>query len=298
MKWIIAIFFTSFPLPLLAELNVFFSPSEIPTIVAENNAPLRLVWKDGREAISVKRRTPPVTAKVPFVIHENSCTEITTSNCYLQTSFQAYELRMKWAKHSNPTKIGQLLRLKSKTSPDVYDFIPISLFMTPIDHIRSPILSRDIPHDELHCDDYKFFSQDPFSGTPIRISRWENEAMGVNPETNRMENRSIGGAFDVELEPINNSLRLQVRGGYVSYANMITLTSADVINWTLKDKSQNLCEIGLKPDQTNFNVVAAKYFEKLPDVFDPYIFGSDEASPLFVPQLKNILENQETYEVE
>ncbi len=298
MKWIIAILFISFPLQLFAELNTFFSLPEIPTIITENGRPLRAVWKDGREAIIVKRRIPPGSAKVPFVIHENTCTEITTSNCYIQTYFQFYQLQMRWDKHPSPTKIGQLLKLKSKTGSDLYDLEVISLYATPVDHIRSPILSRDIPHDELHCDNYKFFPQDPFSGTPIRISRWENEAMGLNPETGRMENRSVGGALDVELEPMSKGLRLKVRGGYTSFASAIFLTAADVINWTLKDKNQNLCEIGLKPDQTGLNAVLTAYLEKLSDAFDPYIFGSDEISPFVAPQLRNILENQEGYEVE
>lgn len=274
-----------------AEIGIISNSQELPTLVLESGTQARAIWKDGREAVSVKRINGDLTLQVDSAIYENGCNGYIASKCKTQINARAYEVRMRWEKHPDSAKIGKDVKMKFKEFP-AFPLV-FQLLISSFDHFRMPVASRGIPKDEFLCDDYRFLPNDPFSSPHTRITRWEVEIMSQNPEGGGMENRSIGGAYDVELVPnqAKNGMVVDVHGGYTSAGGSTFLVGGDIFSWTLKNKDQKFCQIGMKPDFATAFAKFIEYANNLPDTWESYVMGMDETEATIRGSIKNFLAN-------
>lgn len=280
--------------PAFAELNP--EPTIDPKVTAEDGKPIVATWKDGREAESKIRIVPSLTGNIPLSIYENSCTGITTNKCVFTFGVTAYQVHMQWTKHPDTGKIGKTLTYQYQGSSTKTDFVaPLAnSILVPAEKVRRPIAAKSVPDDHLSCEDYKFLPNDPMQAPFTRIIRWENEIMFNNPETDGTENRSIGGALDLELVPHadRSALLIKVHGGYVSaLQGSNPLFAGDILSLTLRDKNQKICQIGIKPDLSGLSNLANNYLANLPTNYEPYALGRDEFTPKVKSEIKKVLEN-------
>lgn len=282
----------------IAEIGAFKvrSSQENPEVVLKNGEIGRVVWKDGREAVTSKRLIPNLEVDVPAAIYENGCNGYIVSQCVIRPAVHMYEIYMQWSKHPDTSKIGKTLVTHEKKDPsDKMKFALVQELQFAFSKLKRPRTAKELPDDIIFCDDYKFLPRDPIQDPLVRILRWETEAMYPNPETGDIENRSISGAFDVDLVPQKNSnnLVMQVKGGYTSSTGSPFLAGGDIISWTMRNTRQEICQIGLKPNAGIFQTKLLEYLSKLPEKYGPYIFGTDEFSDSMLDSLTSITNNSE-----
>ncbi|OQW48483.1 MAG: hypothetical protein A4S09_04705 [Proteobacteria bacterium SG_bin7] len=271
---------------------------EKPTIIAEKGKPPMAIWKNGREATGMFRINDAVFVDIPATVYENSCTGFTGVKCNFRSGIRAHHIAMIWTKHEDAKRVGQILKWSFKNNNDPKDLLPGDFFFGPADHIRYPEAAKDSPKfDTMTCDDYRFLPSDPFMAPYNRIKRWETEIMDTNPETGMPENRSTGGALDVELFPdsTKNLLEVRVRGVFVGRNLML---QGDIVSWTMADKNKQICQIGLKPDFATAIAALQKYSTTLPNKFVPYVFSDDGLMPEIINNMKSFLENPNLFRVE
>ncbi len=264
-----------------AEIGAFkITNPEKPEIILQKGEILRVIWKDGREAIASKLIAPNLEVDVPSAIYENTCNSYIASRCALRPATRMYKVELQWSKHPDASKIGKVLIFYLKLNPSDKDpFIIAQDLQFAFSKVFKPLATRGLADDVVVCEDYKFLPQDPFQNPPLRILHWDTEAMVTNPETGGMENRSVAGAFDIDLIPGNSkSLVLQVKGGYTSAQGSPILVQGDVISWTMRNQNQQICQIGLKPNIAFLQAKFLEYLATLPHKYEPYIYESDEFS--------------------
>ena len=296
LSHISAVFFGALlPFSLWAE-----EPAEIPFLAGEQGEMIRTIWKDGREASTMSGIVEPLIVEVPLTIYENSCNEFLASKCKLAVGMQHYSVYFKWTKHPDPTKIGKTLRMRPKqrkTPKDesYFDVIPLQNVFVAINRAAlSPIAARNVPRDVLICDNYNFLPKDPFTPPYMKVLRWEMEIMSVNPETGAAENRTLGGALNVDLIPTSEG-HLSLDQKYFTYGEMI---GGDIISLTLRDKNNQLCQIGMKPDLVEAFEKVQAYYSTVPKKFQPYYAGVDELFTPVFQNIKNLLQQPSQFELE
>lgn len=295
MKIFCLFLFLSLASPLaIAETN-----PALPVLSGEQGEPLRVTWQDGREATAMSAIIEPLTLEAPMTVYENSCNEILTNKCKFIAGLHAYRIYLKWTKHPDAKKIGQSLRfrIKSSSSEQFMDFMPVLKILVPLHRSVTPVAARNVADDEIFCEDYSFLPRDPFQSPNLHILRWEMESMRQNPETGAMQNRSMGGALDIELVPQpDRHLKLKVHGGYTTTD---VIAGGDVLSLTLKNKNNQLCQIGIKPDFTSVTARFISYFNpSTSEKLQPYLLGTDEFFPTLLKQVKLVTQLPETFEVE
>lgn len=240
----------------------------------------------------------PMVLEVPLTIFENSCNEVLTSRCRFLAGIHYHRVHFLWTKHPDPQKIGKSVRTRIKNITQYSDFFPSRSILFAGNKITSPLAAQSVADDELVCDNYNFLPQNPFSGSHLQILKWESEAMVINSELRVAENRSIGGALNVELLPeANQHLKLKVKGGYTDLFNT-PLAYGDVISLTLKNGNGGLCQIGIKPDMSTAAAKHLKYFNEPEETLQPYLGGYDDLSWKVLDSLDLTLKHPENTEVE
>lgn len=272
--------------------------SEVPFLSGEQGTKIQATWKDGREATAMMGTIAPIVLEVPLTIFENSCNEISISKCRFLAGLHYHRVHFLWTKHPEPQKIGKSVRTRIKNITQYDDFFPSRSILLPVNKITSPLAAQDVADDELVCDDYSFLPQNPFSGTHLQILKWESEAMFNNAELGITENRSIGGALNIELLPESgHRLKLKVNGGYTNLFSA-PLAFGDVISLTLKNSDGSLCQIGIKPDTSAAAVKYLNYFNTPEETLQPYLAGFDDLSWKVMEALQFTFKHPETFEVE
>ncbi len=290
-NYLVAVFFvTLFPFSLKAE-----EATEIPNLAGEQGEVIRVIWKDGREASAMAGLFEPLFLEVPLTLYENSCNEVLTSKCKLALGFQKYNIYFKWTKHPDPQKLGKTIRLrpKQKKTPkdeNYFEFIPVqNIFGSADRSIRTPIAARNVPSEILICDNYNFLPKNPFILPYVNVLRWEVETMMNNPETGGAENRILGGALNVQLIPTFDG-HLLLRPQY--YTNN-ELVGGDIISLTMRDKNNQLCQVGMKPDLSEVTNKVQEYFSAVPVKFQSYYAGIDELyTAVFISAKETLISNQ------
>ncbi|KYG66864.1 hypothetical protein AZI86_07465 [Bdellovibrio bacteriovorus] len=230
------------------------SPKENFKIEVSPENAITLKFADGREAQTTMYRTGYYTWPMPMSMTENMCNpEMVKANCRLILRAEMQFLMLNWTKNPDAGKVG-----------------------TPVSFEYNQVFDGQLLHeseeqgqkDLLICDDYRWLTGNKDAGEINRhenIISWGSEANFTNTETTMSENRTIGGALDMEL---SGSLGRMYRiSGYKNIAQNPTLPglfSVGPISLVITDKTtRELCQVQFSPDISKAQILISKLIDQM-----------------------------------
>lgn len=291
---IVVILLTVLAIPVRAAEPAGTGPSgpafQRPEIIRREGEPVMARWKDGREATIFINRNKPGRVSAAFKVESNECTEVTDVECRLVGYGRSDRFEMRWTVHSDPEKKGKTVksveRVQSGNSTVLEtreNDLKATLSFDWTGKKFYPKATADIPPYELHCEDYGWLpgGQGKTAPATITFPLWEVESMFSNPETEMNENATSGGAIGVTLR--------RAKEGHLEFSDIGELTSrysseqifGDPMALTARGAGGELCHIVLRASLEEANEQSREYRKNLPDSYEPYLFGSDEALKYF-----------------
>jgi hypothetical protein len=159
--------------------------------------PVRWILSDGREATFQFMFKEIFDVDLDYRIKQSGCGDFKQPTvCQLKTFVRPYGLRVVWTQHSDPAKVGQVVRLKFNSERDSF---PIKdSYFTDLPNDLWSLNLPAIPRYQLTCNNFSWIPGGSDSAPErVSISSWSKEYMKVNIETGAAENAS-GGGVDLE----------------------------------------------------------------------------------------------------
>lgn len=263
------------------------SPEDMPaTPHFEVGKPLMTTLADGREAtIRVTSATLGKQVEIPFQVYENDCSDFRGMSCVYRTGYRKIWVQLVWTKNPDATRLNQIVNLQFGDSSSNSSPIESQTQATGLEVDFLPGLASGMPATTIECNDFSWLP-DATKDAPAKLTvlRWENERMSVNPETGVSENRTDGGALQVELSKVNPTfLKIDKVGSFTSTSSFLfpALVIGDVASVTMRKANGELCQAALKPAGLGNAAANIGSIDKQrpPAATAPdYIFGSSEVS--------------------
>lgn len=265
---------THFVVPLAAQTP---GSGKTPVAVLKEGEPVRWLMSDGRVAQLMVNRYPEIALRLPFAISEMGCErEVIVPKCHFLVPFQMTEVQVRWSEHADPTKMDSVVRFSGTPLETSETFGPYSFRHFPGDYGNLPTL-------ELVCDDFGWTGAGAEAPASLRWESWSAEQMMNNPETDTMENTTLGGIFDLQFERVDaHRLRLRSTGDWYAVPKFYTTflfflgDVFHIVDEVVDSRGQRqICQTALKPDLASLQAEAGKKIGTLPRRFTPYAYGSD-----------------------
>ncbi|MES2962986.1 MAG: hypothetical protein V4760_03785 [Bdellovibrionota bacterium] len=211
--------------------------------------PLTMSWDDGRVAtLRVTSLTIPKQLGISFQVFDNDCTSAKGMKCIYRSSFRNHWAQFVWTKHSDPSKIGSIVQKKSSNGVEPLEE---SIMSTGLESKFLPELTQGLLPTEIECADFSWLPTGTLNAPAnLMIDRWEAETMFMNEETGNTENRTFGGAVNLELSSkAPNVLKIDRVGAFTASGPFFTqiLILGDVNALTLTKPTGETCDVSLKP---------------------------------------------------
>lgn len=257
----------------------------------------RYSWSDGRVAVPLLYRSPVEMVKIPFEVIDNSCSEALPSDCYFETSFEYYFLKLVWSEHPNASKIGDVVKkvdyspITGRTlEPAELDFTHESIWYVNIHGI-----DKNLSKTKLVCPSgYDWISTGFSKRRLLYIQSLEQQADAYNEELRETEPAFISSLFKTNLF-LNNDNKLEFNANlfvpsniiygnsgirsFLSYSNLefrVSHALSDDCQFSVqldKDQYESLRKLKLntlKTKEKNYRPFLANdlYFSRVFNVFD------------------------------
>lgn len=216
--------------------------------VNEDNVSI-LAVDENRSAVLYESFTEPFKLKAKFDVIENLCVnEYTKPNCYYNVDISKDNMVLRWIKHSDPTKIGQVVKKKSVGNSDKeFSDILNPVFYGYIDKF----MGRDDKRfnaDLISCDQFDWLG-DTKTSTNWQLGTWSSETMSQNSETNINENmtsttyENLAWLFDQDGLHLKNLSKITS----ISIFNkpFPTIPAGQISTLRVLNKSNEYCQISL-----------------------------------------------------
>lgn len=233
----------------LANAQVAESAKENFKIEVSPENAITLKFADGREAQPIMYRTGFYTWPLPMSMTENMCTpEMAKANCRLIVRAEMQFIMLNWTKNPDAERVGKQVS---------FDYNVV--FDGQLLHESEEQGQKDL----FICDDYRWLTGNKNAREVNRhenIISWGSEANVGNTETAMAENRTIGGALDMELSGVLG--RMYRLSGYKNVAQNPSLPgpfSVGPISLVITDKTtQELCQVQFSPDISKAQTLISK----------------------------------------
>lgn len=198
MKFIIGILAMTFSILAQAQSDQAPQPAQKPSAFAKlvmREGAAYYVFADGREAAIFIATTPILSGQVGLKQIENTCLpQQKLAHCQLRFEMIPHEITMRWTKHPQKDKIGQILKIlgeeqKQNRSP---------LFR----YGQSPELQSVFQKDVITCDKFDWLDEIPATNGVTELENWTTEYMLPNSETGANENQGLSSQLGMKFQKI------------------------------------------------------------------------------------------------
>lgn len=274
--------------------------ADTPKIVftLEKGKPIEATLGEGKVAHFALAKKDPIIFPVPYQVTENTCNSHIGMRCEFHGGFAADFMALVWKTHPDPKKIGMGVkyRLKGMTTPYA-DLFDLNIYGAE-SKIKTPIIAAKLPVEKIVCQDYSWA---PVGKTEapdtVNISRWDVEAMQINPETGLTENRTIGVALKVNLKK-NAQGTLDIKEVKKYTGSPANSFFGDIWSFVMPTGTGEYCFISMKPNLVGFDTKFIEYLSS-PPKFVPYLYQSDEyTTPPEKFHFNSFIKTVDTYEFE
>lgn len=256
------------------------TPTPTPKPVDHNVSGEVRKWtfSDGREMTLVSRDVGPVLMPIPFGVSSSTCSMAIKPKtvCKLGLPLKITQLQVRWTKHSDAAKIGQVVKYYTSAEAQFEDLA------STYQQLHFPEANKSMPPTQMYCDDFTWLSGTKEAPAKIVMDSLNSEFMIENPETGQSENRTLSTIYSPLFEKKNAQvIEMKATGEWVLTTEELpefALVSADVHHVVLdKDLNGNACQISLKPDLSS---VMKKYDDLLKSASNEYLpFVVDPKKP-------------------
>jgi hypothetical protein len=183
------------PLPLPEQI------AKLPfKLEAEFGKPLKVIFKDGREATLKTQRPPLMQFKLDTAIPDFTCGRVSLpkqhlpKNCYINAEFKPTKFRLVWTKHSDPKKLNQILKCKEyDREENCYDQTELATnFNIDIAEIAK---YYKFTRPALTCDNLSL-GRNVKAGDELQAYQWVSNGTNYSPELGGSEKASATFAED------------------------------------------------------------------------------------------------------
>jgi hypothetical protein len=210
-----------------------------------------LDFQDGRVAGFFQEIGKVIRLKLPLRQIENTCDfQQILSNCYLELDLAPRHVSVEWVRHSEPSKIGQIITRK-KTQNDVVsqdEVVDNTNAFAWFTVQKEPKYAALFKTDRLVCDSFAWAKNIPLISSRMNIESWTTELMLENRETKANENQSDGGVFNMVLKKIDDhTFELEKFGRTKSIVPALPPhISPQVTSLNFIDKNKQQCQVSFE----------------------------------------------------
>lgn len=165
-------------------------------VVTEENLTIFKV-DENREAALYESFSKPINLNVKLELAENLCQpEYVKPICNYNMDIAFDHIAMRWIKHPDATKIGQIVKGKN-TAGSVFFEIELQESYGQVDQFIGRKNDNRFKNDEILCDQYDWLDSEIKNNalSKVRLASWNAESMSLNQETGINENRT-GATFE------------------------------------------------------------------------------------------------------
>lgn len=228
-----------------------------------------LKFKDGREATFVQQTAKPTETRMEMKQIENTCQEkAIMASCRLTLNISPLEYSIRWSKHPDRTKIGQIVVVKRfyGDQPEASETQVLSsdefLFWYNSQLLRNtPII---FPNDRIVCSSLDWTSDMRTENGLKIVDSWAGEIMQENRETGVNENRTANAMFGAKFKVLNkNTIILVGFDSSTERASIPPYISLQVMNFSYINTEGKTCQAAFAIDGSELiKVIGAEDFKK------------------------------------
>ncbi|MNK98791.1 hypothetical protein D3C87_1191640 [compost metagenome] len=214
-------------------------------------------FKDGRVAAITQTIGKAVRTFVGLRQIENTCDyNQVLSNCRLQVDLATRTLKVEWAKHPDPSKIGQVVTNYYQNSDGTRvgetKLIDENGFVTWYETLTDKTYAGKFQPDQLICDNFAWAKDIPVLNARMKIDAWATEAMFETNETKMNENQSVSAAYDVILKKTNaTTFDFEKIGPSQGFGTLPPYFATQVASLTFIDKNKKQCQVSFEASIEN-----------------------------------------------
>jgi hypothetical protein len=226
--------------------NLFAGDLKIQQEVLPDGS-VKYIFDENREAMVYSSFSDPLQFNLPIQITENLCEKKTTlQKCSLNVSFSQDHIVLRWTKHPDANRVGEIV--KSVFKPSEGDEITNTIEGVFGSSFYTQYLNSDNQDarqfkDNLTCDNFDWLS-DNFNENKLLVQSMNSESMNKNVHTDINENITNLSINDVTLLKNENTLQFQNVGKILSTNFLFLLYPAgDISTWHKLNKNGESCQI-------------------------------------------------------
>lgn len=205
-------------------------------------------FQDGREARMYQQIGKVARTHLPLRQTENTCDyNQVLSSCRFEFDIASVELSLRWTKHPNAAKIGEIVVLKNGQGEDLSISDEFNFYFWYHTQTFGEYKSLFKP-DRIVCDQTNWAQSIPVKNAHLTIDSWASESMAVTNETNVNENQTLSVVFDVVLKKIDNQTFEFESFGQAkqSLGNLPPHFSFQVATLHIMDKNKQPCMVSFE----------------------------------------------------
>lgn len=224
------------------------APQKKPAQLVKVGADTFVDFQDGRVAGFFQAIGKPTRTSVGLNQTENTCDyQQIMSTCRMEIDFAALQTSVRWVKHPNPEKIGQIVNWlnrsqnnEAKKEPISQEFSFYFWYNTALDSTYQSKFAAD----RLICDNLDWARDISMTNARIKIESWSTEAMRSTAETKVNENQSISNVYNVVLNKLDaNTLQFESFGPAKSQGIIPPHIAEQVTSIAFRKQNGESCQV-------------------------------------------------------